>query len=115
MYAYANVIIERPDVRSLPLKALSYQADRTYCWLYNDGHAKRTEIRTGTADARMDRSDEVVSHQVADGDEPIWTPFDGSERVILGDLSILTDGAAGKRRRQIERGKGRECGTESGR
>ncbi|HQU46531.1 MAG: hypothetical protein B7Z73_07520 [Planctomycetia bacterium 21-64-5] len=29
----------------------------------------------------------------ASGDDDDWVPFDGSEQVIVGDLSILTDGA----------------------
>ena len=32
------------------------------------------------------------SEAASTGDDP-WTPIDGTEQVILGDLSILTDGA----------------------
>ena len=50
MYAYANVIIERPGVRALPLSALTHSGDKTYCWMYQDGHARRAEIETGVSD-----------------------------------------------------------------
>ena len=50
MYAYAKVIIERPGVRALPLAALTYRGDQTFCWRYENGKAVRTEIETGVSD-----------------------------------------------------------------
>ena len=50
MYAYGKVIIERPGVRALPLDALVYSGDQTFCWQYDKGHAVRTEIETGVSD-----------------------------------------------------------------
>ena len=50
MYAYAKVIIERPDVRALPLAALTYSGDKTYCWTHENGQAVRAEIQTGVSD-----------------------------------------------------------------
>ena len=52
MYAYAKVIIERPGVRALPVSALTYSGDKTFCWRYQNGHAVRTEIRTGVSDGQ---------------------------------------------------------------
>jgi multidrug efflux pump subunit AcrA (membrane-fusion protein) len=92
MYAYAKVIIERPDVKSLPLSALAYAGEKTYCWTYADGHAVRNEIRTGVSDGEWI---EVVSYnRMAPGKpEGVWLPIDGSEKMILGDLSILAEGS----------------------
>jgi multidrug efflux pump subunit AcrA (membrane-fusion protein) len=95
MYAYGKVIIERPGVRTLPIDALVYRGDRTFCWRYIDGKAVRTEIETGVSDGTWI---EVTNRRVPppdssqDDDDSPWTPIDGSEQVILGDLSILTDG-----------------------
>ncbi len=94
MYAYAKVIIERPEVRALPVSALTYNEDKAYCWTYEDGKAKRTEVRTGVSDGDWI---EVTNRQlplvaVADGEDP-WVPIDGKEQVILGDLSDLADGS----------------------
>ena len=58
MYAYAKVIIERPGVRALPLSALMHLGDKTvlqvgeksFCWMYENGHAKRIEVETGVSD-----------------------------------------------------------------
>ena len=103
MYAYAKVIIERPGVRALPVSALMHLGDKTilqvgektFCWMYENGHAKRIEVETGVSDGewievtnrRAPRSDAAST-----GDEP-WTPIDGTEQVILGNLSILAEGA----------------------
>ena len=55
MYAYAEVIIERPGVRALPLAALTYRGDQAFCWKYENGKAVRTEIRDGRQRRRLDR------------------------------------------------------------
>jgi HlyD family secretion protein len=92
MYAYAKVIIERPDVRALPLAALTYAGEKAYCWKYQNGKAVRAEIETGVSDGEWI---EVTNYQLPrapNGADP-WAPVNGSEQVILGDLSILTDGA----------------------
>jgi multidrug efflux pump subunit AcrA (membrane-fusion protein) len=93
MYAYVKVFIERPAVRALPLNALTYDADQTHCWMYENGHAVRTEIQTGVNDGQWI---EVTSRRIppseaeAISSDP-WLPIDGSERVIVSELSLLTD------------------------
>jgi HlyD family secretion protein len=95
MYAYADVIIDRPGVRVLPLAALVYKGDQTFCWRYEKGKAVRTEIQTGVSDSEWI---EINKQRTPDprGGRPVkrrWTPINGSEQVILGDLSLLTNGA----------------------
>jgi multidrug efflux pump subunit AcrA (membrane-fusion protein) len=99
MYAYANVIIERPDVRALPVAALTYTGEKTYCWKYEDGRAVKTEIQTGVSDGEWV---EVTNRRVPESKAPtpapashagdLWTAFDGSEQLILDEQSLLTDG-----------------------
>jgi len=91
MYAYAKVIIERPGVRALPVSALTHSGDQTFCWLNQDGHSQRAEIRTGVSDGDWI---EVTNLQrpSESGAADAWSSIDGSEQVILGDLSILGDG-----------------------
>ncbi len=99
MYAYAKVIIERPSARALPVAALTYSGERTFCWTYKDGHAERSEIRTGVSDGvwievtNLQRSAVTAQNSMAPEIEQPWVPVNGSEKVILGDLSILADGA----------------------
>ena len=50
MYAYAKVIIDRPSTKALPVSALTQVGEKTFCWTYKDGHAERTEVRTGISD-----------------------------------------------------------------
>ncbi len=96
MYAYVKVIIERPDVQALPLKALVHSGEQAFCWLYESGKAVRTEVQTGVSD---DKWIEVTNRRTpvapeAPSDSVPWTAIDGSELVILGDLSGLAEGAA---------------------
>ena len=95
MYAYVKVIIEHLDVQALPLPALVHSGDQTFCWLYESGKAMRTEVETGVSDGKWI---EVSNrrHPVrpeAPSDSVPWTPIDGTEQVILGELSTLIDGA----------------------
>ena len=111
MYAYAKVIIERPGVWALPVSALMHLGEQTilnvgdkkFFWTYKDGRAKRIEVETGVIGDRDPKSGErwievtnsrAASSQAA-SNEP-WTPIDGTEQVILGDLSILADGSSVK-------------------
>src|SRR5262249_47213500 len=87
MYAYAKVIIERKGVRALPLAALAHSGERTYCWLYRDGHAVRTEIQTGvTGGDWIEVTNRAVPVSQAPTGEVTWESINGSEQVILGDL-----------------------------
>jgi len=97
MYAYANVIIERPDVRALPVGALTHSGEKTYCWKYEDGRAVKTEIQTGVGDGEWI---EVTNRRIPESKAPtaaahagdLWSAFDGSEQLILDEQSVLTDG-----------------------
>jgi len=92
MYAYAKVIIERPGVRALPVAAITHGGDQTFCWMYGDGHAQRVEIQTGVSDGDWLEVTNI-RQPAASGAAESWTPISGSEKVILGDLSILAEGA----------------------
>jgi hypothetical protein len=91
MYAYAKVIIERPGVHALPVSALTHSGEKTYCWKHENGKSVRVEVQTGVSDGEWI---EITNCQLPA--EPVagdpWIPVNGSEQVILGDLSILADG-----------------------
>jgi HlyD family secretion protein len=91
MYAYAKVIIERPGVRALPVSALTHSGEKTYCWTYRDGRSERLEVHTGVSDGNWIEVTSLQRPSAPQGDDP-WTPINGSERMILGDVSILADG-----------------------
>jgi multidrug efflux pump subunit AcrA (membrane-fusion protein) len=93
MYAYAKVTIQRPDVRALPLPSIITSGEQTFCMRYENGRAVRTEVQTGVTDGQWI---EVTNRRVKASESPTgvdpWVPFDGSEQVVVGDLSILADG-----------------------
>jgi HlyD family secretion protein len=93
MYAYGKVIIERPDVLALPASALVRSNDKVYYWAYENGHAVRTEVQTGVSDGEWVEVTNRQQAKKASSDEP-WAPINGSEKVIIGDLSGLSDGEA---------------------
>jgi HlyD family secretion protein len=92
MYAYGSVLIERPSVRAVPVSAVTQIGNQTYCYLALDGKAARTPVQAGVSDGTWV---EVAGRLVrsAGSSEGTWKPFDGSEAVIYGDLSLLVDGA----------------------
>jgi multidrug efflux pump subunit AcrA (membrane-fusion protein) len=94
MYAYARVIIERPNVRALPRNSLVRSGGRNYFWSCVENKAHRNEVQTGVTDGHWV---EVIKRRSAADDETAetdaWDPMDGSEQVIVGDLSLLTEGA----------------------
>ena len=94
MYAYGKVVIERPKVLALPNAALVHRGEKVFYWTCENGHAVRTEVQTGVTDGEWV---EVTSRQPASAtanDADGWLPIDGTESVILGDLSTLSDGVA---------------------
>jgi multidrug efflux pump subunit AcrA (membrane-fusion protein) len=91
MYAYGSALIERPNVRALPVSAVTQIGNQTYCYLAVDGKAVRTPVQTGVSDGSWV---EVTGRLVrpAGSPEGTWQAFDGTEAVIDGDLSELSDG-----------------------
>jgi HlyD family secretion protein len=92
MYAYVKLLIERPEVRAVPVAALTYSGEKTYCFRHEDGRAVRTEVQTGVSDGEWMEVTNLQLPTAADGSEP-WAPVTGKEELILGDLSVLTDGS----------------------
>jgi multidrug efflux pump subunit AcrA (membrane-fusion protein) len=96
LYAYVNLKIERPGVRALPEAALFYSADQAYFWTHEKGRAVRTEVQTGVSDGEWIEVTKrrFPASETAPGGEQGWLPIDGTEQVIVGDLSLLADGAS---------------------
>ena len=93
MYAYGEIVVERPDVRALPKSALSYAGGKTFMWQYDNGHAERTEIQTGATDGEWIEVTNRHIESKSPGKKEEWVPIDASEQVLMGSkLSTLTDG-----------------------
>ena len=103
MYAYGSVLIERPGVRALPVATVTQIGNQTCCYLALNGKAVRTPVQTGVSDGTwVEVTGKLVrsASPVASAPGETWVPFDGSEVVIDGDLSEISDGVAV----QVERG-----------
>ncbi len=93
MYAYGEVIVERPAVRALPKAAYTHAGGKSFIWRYESGRARRTEVQTGVREAewieitnRYEKSKSATQEH--------WIPVEVSEQVLIGSkLSTLTDGA----------------------
>jgi HlyD family secretion protein len=92
MHAYGSVLIERPDVRALPVSAVTKIGNRTYCYLVLESNAARTPVQTGVSDGTWVEATGMLVRS-AGSSAGTWNVFDGSEAVIAGDLSLLADGA----------------------
>ncbi len=95
MYAYGSVLIERPNVRAVPVSAVTQIGNQNYCFLAVDGKAVRTAVQTGVSDGSFV---EVTARLVGSpgSSDGKWVAFDGTEAVIDGDLSEITDGVSVK-------------------
>jgi RND family efflux transporter MFP subunit len=92
MYTYVTFVAMLADRFTLPLTAVAGQGDQTHCFLVENGKLVRTPVRLGVQDGTVV---EMIAKQVkpaAQGEEPRWEYFDGSEVVVQGKLSGLTDG-----------------------
>ena len=87
MYVTVNLFVHEPNVFTLPQEALLVQGNQTYCYLVRDGRAVKTPIDTAVSDGKWT---EVHKMKI---DDP-WVNVTGSEEVVVGDLSDLSDGQA---------------------
>ncbi len=91
MYAYGSVFIERSGVLAVPVSAVTQIGNQTYCYLAVNGKAVRNAVQTGVSDSAWV---EVSGKQIASAgsSEGAWKAFDGTDAVIVGDLSEIFDG-----------------------
>jgi RND family efflux transporter MFP subunit len=85
MYVYGKVIIQRPPTRVLPAGAVAMLGNETFCYLFRDGKAVRTQVQRGIGDGTWV---EVLRKKVAES----WEPLKGDEEVIAGDVTEIADG-----------------------
>jgi len=91
MYAYGSIELNRSKVRAIPNSATVQIGNRMCCYLVENGKASRTQIQIGVTDGSWT---EVVKKESypTNGQSGTWQDFDGSEKVIVGDLSEISDG-----------------------
>jgi multidrug efflux pump subunit AcrA (membrane-fusion protein) len=85
MYAYGRVELKRVNVWSIPLQSTFEQGNQMYCYVHENGKAVKLPVQLGIDDGNW-----VEVIQKRSGDK--WVSWDGTERVLVGELSQLSDG-----------------------
>jgi hypothetical protein len=91
MYAYGSIELSRPQVRAIPNSAIVQIGNRTCCYLLAMDKAIRAEIQTGVSDGNWVEVQKRALYPTK-GQIGTWQKFDGTEQVIVGDLSEISDG-----------------------
>ena len=97
MYAVATISAESPKVLTIPAAAVVTQGDVTqgyqnYCYVVENDKARRTFLEVGIRDNKRVQVLKKKTHDANKKEQ--WVDPSGQERIILGDLSSLTDGKA---------------------
>jgi multidrug efflux pump subunit AcrA (membrane-fusion protein) len=91
MYAYGSVLIERTDVRALPVSAVTQIGNQTYCYMVADGKAVQTAVQIGVSDGSwVEVTGKLV--RASASAEGTWVAFDGTENVIDANLAEISNG-----------------------
>ena len=85
MYAYGRVELTRVDVWAIPLEAVFQLGNQNYCYIFEDGKAVQLPVQLGIDDGTW-----VEVTKKRSGKK--WVPCNGSERILVGELSQLSDG-----------------------
>ena len=94
MYAYAEVIVERPEYvlcrwPPSPIAATRRPTGGTTTARRCEPKSRRASVTANGSKSQPSPPGSRTGHAGTES----WTSIDGSEQVILGDLSILTEGA----------------------
>jgi RND family efflux transporter MFP subunit len=95
MYAFTTITAESPKVLTIPAAAVVTQGDVTqgyqsYCYVLENDKARRTFLQVGIRD---DQRVEVLKKKTRDANKKEqWVELSREERIVLGDLSSLTEG-----------------------
>lgn len=85
MYAYGTVEVVRTDVWAIPLLSVTQIGNQNVCYLFEKGNAVQVPIQIGINDGTWVQ---VTKKRVGKD----WQAFNGSEQVLVGDLSELSNG-----------------------
>ena len=89
MYADAKVMIERPGVPALPVAASRTGGEKSFAGSTRMARRSDRGPGRGLTDGRGGTRGDKHFRLQRRPDPATWSPLDGSEEVILGDLSIL--------------------------
>jgi multidrug efflux pump subunit AcrA (membrane-fusion protein) len=104
MYATGTLKIERRGVLAVPASGIVAQGNHATCFFVIDQHAVQQEVEQGLSDANWTQ---LLRKKVRSGSQKDqWVPISPDDRVIVRDVSQVTDGA------RVEIAKGKDDGDE---
>jgi HlyD family secretion protein len=88
-YVTVTVAIDRKQVWTLPSNAIGYSGQQSYfVYLEINGKSVRTPVIIGVSD---DTHTEVLKKYAPGSNTNDWPTFDGTERVLAGNLEVLAE------------------------
>jgi len=88
-YVTVSITVERKQVWTLPSNAIGFQGQQNYfVYLEIDGKPVRTPVLIGPSD---DTHTEVLRKFSPGANTNDWPTFDGTERVLAGNLDVLAE------------------------
>jgi HlyD family secretion protein len=99
MYVEVSIKADVPNALVLPVEAVIVENDKTYCYMVEDGKAKRVNVKPGKYNNQWI---EMLAKQVPattpsaapEGTGSQWVSFTGKEKVIVTQLNSIHDGQA---------------------
>jgi HlyD family secretion protein len=88
-YVTVTIAIDRKQVWTLPSNAIGFSGQQNYyAYLEVDGKPVRTQVIIGVSD---DTRTEVLKKHAPGSNTNDWPGFDGTERVLTGNLDVLSE------------------------
>lgn len=89
LFAQIRIAAGSANTYVLPASAVLFADETAYCFAVKDGKAVKLRVQTGrTSGGNI----EVFGTRKADAATGPWTPIDGGELVVVGNLGALADG-----------------------
>jgi RND family efflux transporter MFP subunit len=96
MYANVSITADLPDTLTLPSETILTDGNKHYCFMLQDGKAKRVNVRLGIAN---DTTTQILKKEASPGkrgEEGAWVDFKGDEQIISSKLKSIQNGQAVK-------------------
>jgi hypothetical protein len=90
-YATVTITVDRKQVWTLPSNAIDFRGQQNYFAYFDvDGKPIRTQVIIGASD---DTHTEILRKFVPHSNTNAWPTFDGTERILVGNLDALAAAA----------------------
>ncbi len=92
MYVTVTIIADLPNAMALPVDAILIDGTQSYCYVMEDGKAKRVNVQVGVQNDRWVQLLKKQKPSTKEGEESEWVKFTGTEQIILSNLSSIREG-----------------------